>query len=620
MKGEFPVNAADWPNELSRRRFVQLMGASIALGGATGCTRNPPEHIVPYVNQPEEIIPGKPLYFATALTLGGFARGVLVETHEGRPTKIEGNSQHPASLGASDVFMQSELLTLFDPDRSQALTNNGQISTWEAFLGELAMASQRWKLNSGADLRLLTRRETSPTFLDQIRRLLAKYPAAKWHEYEPLGTDPSHAIYHFDKAEVIVSLGADFLNSGPASLKYAREFAGARRPNGKMNRLYVAESTPTLTGAMADHRLIMAPNQLEQFARELQNNSASKIASIVAHDLRAHAGRSVVLAGEFEARAIHDAVRQLNELLGNIGRTVDYIPPTAGGRDLRELVEDMHSGAVKTLIIISGNPAYDAPADCGFAQSLRKIARTVHLDLYANETATLCQWHIPEAHALESWSDARAFDGTASIMQPVIEPLFGGRSRYELLSSLLDEAPATGYDIVRSFWQTQPPAPDFERVWRKSLHDGVAYFQLGSASSRAVASTMPGVSPSASADGLYLLIRPSAQTFDGRFSNNAWLQEFPDPLTTIVWDNVALVSTATALRLQLANGDIVKLKFHGREVRAPIWILPGQADDCFTIHLGYGRTRAGRVGNGVGFNAYALAHIRRDVGRHKSGD
>ena len=216
MKGEFPVNAADWPDELSRRRFVQLMGASIALGGATGCTRNPPEHIVPYVNQPEEIIPGKPLFFATALTLGGFARGVLVETHEGRPTKIEGNPQHPASLGASDVFMQSELLTLFDPDRSQALTNNGQISTWEAFLGELAMASQRWKLNSGADLRLLTRQETSPTFLDQIRRLLAKYPAAKWHEYEPLGTDPSHAIYHFDKAEVIVSLGADFLNSGPA--------------------------------------------------------------------------------------------------------------------------------------------------------------------------------------------------------------------------------------------------------------------------------------------------------------------------------------------------------------------------------------------------------------------
>ncbi len=601
---EFPAGVSELPNEWSRRQFLELMGASIALAGATGCTRQPLEKIVPYVRQPEELIPGKPLYFASALTLGGYARGVLLETHEGRPTKIEGNPEHPASLGASDAFMQAELLTLFDPDRSQAVMNNGQISTWDVFIGELTTAAEKCGANGGAGLRLLTRHETSPTFLDQIRRLLAKFPAAKWHEYEPLGTAANSARYHFRKAEVIVSLSGDFLSSSPASLKYARDFSAARRPNATMNRLYVAESTPTLTGAMADHQIVLRPDELESFARDLVLGSDSKVANAIASDLRAHAGKSLVIAGEFASPALHDAARRLNEMLQNIGVTVEY-PATVdlGARDLRELVNDMQAGKVEVLLIIGGNPVYDAPADFDFAALLPKLKSTIHIGLYHDETAEICHWHVPEAHPLESWSDACAFDATATIMQPVIEPLFAGRSRHELFAVLLEETPTSSYEIVRAFWQTQHSASDFEKFWRKSLHDGVVAGSIARAS--AVTPAAP-ISKPQSTSGMHLVIRPSPQTYDGQLANNAWLQEFPDPLTKIVWDNAALVSPATAQRLQLANGEVVDLKFRGRSVRAPIWILPGQADDCVTVHLGYGRTRAGSVGNGVGFNAYAL--------------
>ncbi len=596
---EFLAGAAEWPDELSRRNFLKLMGASIALAGATGCTRNPLEHIVPYQKQPEEIIPGKPLYYASALTVGGYARGVLVETHEGRPTKIEGNPLHPASLGASDVFMQAELLELYNPERSRAVMHAGQISTWEIFLGEITSAATKWKQNGGAGLRLLTRHETSPTLLDQIQRLLAKYPAAKWHEAEPLAPQPiPRAIYHLDRAEVILSLGSDFLTSGPLALRYARHFAARRRPDGGMNRLYVAELTPTLTGAMADHRFVLRPDALADLAREVLAGE-----NAIARDLRAHAGRCLVIAGEYEEPELHALARQLNETFGNTGTTVDYLAETpAPARDLRELVADANAGAVDTLLIISGNPAYDAPTDFEFTQLLKKIASPVHLGLYQDETAALCRWHVPEAHPLESWSDARAFDGTATVMQPMIEPLFAGRSRHELLAALLEEAPTSGYEIVRAFWRRQHAAPDFEQFWRKALHDGVV---PGSPAS-AAAPSLTERPPTQRENGLRLLIRPSSRLLDGRYANNAWLQELPDPQTKIVWDNAALVSPATANKRHLANGDVVNLKFRGRAVRAPVRIIPGQADDCVTIHLGYGRAHLGSVGNGIGFNAGAL--------------
>ena len=602
---EFAAGAADWPNELSRRRFLQLMGASIALASA-GCTRNPPEHIVPYLKQPEEIVPGKPLYYATALTLGGYARGVLVETHEGRPTKIEGNPEHPASLGATDVFMQAELLTLFDPERSRAVLRHGQITTWETLSGELADAARQCRQNAGAGLRLLSRHETSPTLLDQIARLLAKYPSAKWHEYEPLG-DVDDSIYHFDKADVIVSLGSDFLCHPAAGVRSSRDLAISRRPHPTMSRLYVAETTPTLTGAMADHRFSMRPDEIEQLALDLQSGGgSSKIAQAISRDLRASAGRSVVVASSTRSPFVRSIARQLNDSLGNTGTTVDYSPRLPRGRDLRELVEDIQHGSVETLIVIGGNPIYDAPADFEFAQLVGKVPRTIHVGLYHDETAEGCVWHVPERHELEGWNDARAIDGTITIMQPAIEPLFGARSRHELLNALLEDPAATDYDIVRAFWQKQHAAADFESLWRKSLHDGVSNFQPPLVKS-AAAEFAPAVAPPQNANAsLHLVISQSARLRDGYYANNAWLQELPDPFTKIVWDNAALVSPATARRLNLENGDVVNLKFRGRNMRAPVWCLPGQADHCVTVALGYGRTRAGSVGNNVGFNAYAL--------------
>ncbi len=370
-----------------------------------------------------------------------------------------------------------------------------------------------------------------------------------------------------------------------------------------MNRLYVIEPTPTLTGTMADHRIVMRPNEIEAFAQQLVAGSGSNLVAAIAADLRRASGRSLVIAGESQSSAVHAAARALNEQLGNSGVTVEYsAEPSPPARDLRELVSDTNAGAVDTLLIIGGNPVYDAPADFEFARLLPKIASAVHFGLYQNETTALCRWHIPKAHALESWSDARAFEGTATIVQPMIEPLFAGRSRHELLSALLEEAPASSYEIVRAFWQKEHAGPEFEQFWRRALHDGVIAVSPPSA----LASVAENASPNERSTGLQLLLRPSARVYDGQFAHNAWLQELPDPITKIVWDNAALVSPATAKHLKLENGDVVNLKFHGRSQHAPIWILPGQANDCVTVHLGYGRERAGSVGSGVGFNANSL--------------
>jgi MoCo/4Fe-4S cofactor protein with predicted Tat translocation signal len=615
LAGEFPDGASEWLDPLGRRRFLKLMSASIALAGVGACTRQPLRSIVPYVRQPEELVPGRPLFFATALTLAGYARGVLVETHEGRPTKIEGNPEHPASRGASDIFMQAEILVLYDPDRSQAVTEGGQVSNWDSFLGSLASRVPEWKSNRGGGLRVLTRHETSPTFRDQMERLSSKYPAAVWHEYEPDSTDVPSAIYHFDKAKIIFSIGADFLSSGPASLIQQRDFAAARRVNNRaegMNRLYVVESTPTLTGAMADHRISLDPKGIADLLHGIRAAlkqdevnplpRSDKLISALIGDLQQYAGQGLVIAGPHEAAAVQEFARWCNELLGNVNVTVDYFAPDVGRPDLRGLVDEIYAGKVETLLIMGANPVYDAPADLEFAKALAKVPNSIHIDLYANETAQHCRWHIPEAHALESWSDACAFDGTATIMQPVIEPLFAGRSRHQLLAALLEEAPTDSYEIVRGFWHRQFPSADFEQIWRKSLHDGMVTGWRAAVHGPSARGSQESA-PAAEVGGLNLLIRPDPHIGDGRFSNNAWLQELPKPLTKLVWDNAAFISPATAGRLQLVNEEVVELKYRGRSVQAPVWILPGQANDCVTVHLGYGRWRAGSIGPGIGFNA-----------------
>ena len=370
LPGEFPDGVSEWLDPLGRRRFLKLMSASIALAGVGACTRQPLRSIVPYVRQPEELVPGRPLFFATALTLGGYARGVLVETHEGRPTKIEGNPDHPASRGASDIFMQAEILVLYDPDRSQAVIEDGQISNWDSFLGYLNGRAQDWKSNRGRGLRVLTRHETSPTFRDQIERLSSKYSAAVWHEYEPVPTDIPSAVYHFDKAEIIFSIGADFLSSSPASLIQQRDFAAARRvtdrPHG-MNRLYVVESTPSLTGAMSEHRVALDPKGIGDLLDRIRialepdgikpASGQNKFILALVDDLRQHAGKSLVIAGPHEAPAVQEFAHWCNELLGNVNVTVEYLAPDVGRPDLGELVKEINAGSVETLLIIEETPS-----------------------------------------------------------------------------------------------------------------------------------------------------------------------------------------------------------------------------------------------------------------------
>ncbi|MBI4467938.1 MAG: TAT-variant-translocated molybdopterin oxidoreductase, partial [Acidobacteria bacterium] len=454
---EFPSQASEWLDPVGRRAFLKLMGASLALAGVSACTRQPLEKVLPYVRQPEEIVPGKPLFFATAMTHAGAATGLLVESHEGRPTKIEGNPEHPSSLGATDVVSQASILELYDPDRSQTVNFLGDVSTWSAFLGALSVAFQVPQPKKGVGLRILSGSVTSPSLAGLIKRLLRQYPGARWHQYDPAGRDQAraasllafgqyaHAVYQFDQADVILSLDADFLCSLPGSLNYTRAFTRRRRVEGedaRVNRLYVVESTPSSTGAKADHRLAMRPGELLAFAQAVASSlgiqaprSGEEVIQTphlewmraVVRDLGNHRGACLVVPGEFQPPLVHVLAHAMNHALGNVGKTVRYTDPIEadpvdGLESMSELVRDMQAGRVELLVILGGNPVYDAPADLNFAEHLEKVPFRARLGLYYDETSELCHWHIPEAHYLESWGDARAFDGTVSVVQPLIAP------------------------------------------------------------------------------------------------------------------------------------------------------------------------------------------------------
>ncbi len=660
---EFPARASEWTDPVGRREFLRLMGASLALAGAGACTKQPPEAIVPYVRQPEEIVPGKPRFFATAASLGGVGTGILVESHMGRPTKVEGNPDHPASLGATDVFAQASLLTLYDPDRSQTLTNLGEIRPWSAFLGTARAAIAAKQGRGGEGFRILTEHITSPTLGRQLADLIQKYPAVKWHQYEPtmLGSAyagtrlafgrPYDTKYDIARAQIILALDDDLFGVGGGKLKYAREFARQRRVTPQtttMNRLFVVESTPSITGAQADHRLPLRSIDIPQFAVALaarlgigragpsptaDGGVRAKFLDAVAGDLTAHKGECLIVAGAGQPAAVHALVARMNQALGNIGRTVSFIDPIAVQpidhmESLGELVRDMDQGRVDLLLIMGGNPVYTAPADLRFGERLAKVALRVHLGLYDDETSAQCHWHIPEAHPLESWGDIRAFDGTVTIVQPLIAPLYGGRSAHEVIAAFSDRPERSAYDTVRAYWSNEfrPQASAggasgtqagiaedaaFERFWRKTLHDG---FVEGTAHQARDVTVSPDIQeavaalrgPTASPQDLELVFKPDPTIFDGRFANNGWLQELPKPLTKITWDNAALVSPGTAERLGLRNEERVRLTVDGRWIDAPIWIAPGHATNSITVHLGYGRTRAGRAGTRAGFDANVL--------------
>jgi MoCo/4Fe-4S cofactor protein with predicted Tat translocation signal len=649
LENEFPSMGAKNPEGFHRRDVLKLMAASAAVAGLGACTKLPTEKIVPYVRPPEEIVPGRPLFYATSMPQSGVGVGVLVESHMGRPTKMEGNPEHPGSLGGTDPFMQASILHLYDPDRSQTVLHEGRFSTWLDFTA--AMGNARTQLAmGGAGLRILTETITSPTLGAQLHALLAQYPNAKWHQYEPCSGDsvregarlafgkPVSAVYRVDQADVIVSLDADFLTFGTGHSRYAREF-GRRRDlsagaGAKVNRLYVAESMPSATGGVADHRWPVRSMDIEVFARQLAaaagvavpaaGNSGSPVAadvvSAVARDLTAHRGASLVIAGEHQPPSVHALAHAMNAALGNVGKTVVYtesveVNPVNQLESLRDLVNDLNDGKVDFLLILGGNPVYDAPADFNFAWALQKAKLRVHSGLYNDETAELCHWHAPATHFLESWSDARAYDGTVGIIQPLIAPLYENHSAHEVVALLTSDAGKSPHDIVRDYWQSQRPekGKDFEVFWETSLHDGImagtalpAINAAAHADFSAQGQAQSANAAAASANALELVFLPDPTIGDGRYANNGWLQETPKPVTLLTWDNAVLLSPKTAQQLGLTTGDYVKLRLADRYMQAGVFLVPGHADNSVTMHLGYGRTRAGNVGTGPGSNAYLL--------------
>ncbi len=654
MHREFPRHASEWDDAVDRRDFLKLMGASLALAGLAGCGRPDEAHIVPYVKQPDGMVLGRPSFYATAMPFGADAVGVLVESHEGRPTKIEGNPDHPSSLGGTSAFVQASILNLYDPDRAQTVLEGGEIRAWSRFLDAAQESATAVKATAGAGLRILTGTITSPTLAWQIKKLLALYPQAKWHQWEPAVSDGGregaklafgrvvNTVYVPGKADVILSLDADFLASGPGHIGYAKQFARRRNLDGaneSMNRLYVVEPTPTVTGAAADNRLPMRACDIELFARALAAKlgqgsavslpaAAEKWLETVTNDLQKVRGASLVIAGEQQSAAVHALAHAINAALGNVGTTLYYTEPVEAEpvnqlESLRELCADMDKGKVDLLLILGGNPVYDAPHDFDFVSKLKKVNSAVHLSPYFDETSAYCQWHVSESHYLESWSDARAYDGTASIIQPLISPLYYTKSAHDVVAAFSDKPGQPPYDTVRAYWAEATAHQDTsaDAGWRKWLNDGVipgTKFAPVKVDLKFNAASLPAFAPVA-ADQLEFIFRPDPAVYDGRYANNGWLQELPKPVTKLTWDNAALVSPKLAQKQDFAHkvmargGEhgqvrtaVVDIALNGSKVSAATWTLPGQAENTVVLPLGYGRTRAGYTGTNKGFNAYVV--------------
>jgi molybdopterin-containing oxidoreductase family iron-sulfur binding subunit len=639
VRKEYPSQVEMLADPVQRRTFLQLMGASLALAGISSCTRQPDEHILPFAKTPENVIPGKPLYFATSMPWASGAIGLLVESHMGRPTKIEGNPEHKTSRGSTDLFAQASVLELYDPDRSTTSLRNGRMTTWDALVAELMPNLEAQKLKGGAGLRILSRTFNSPTLALQMGELLKQFPKARWVQCEAVNRDNQRqgALMSFaedvapridlQRADVIVALECDLLADGPSSVRHARDWADRRRSPAGMNRMYAVESTPTCTGSMADHRLALAPSGIDRVARaiaqavgvdvgtaggaQLGGEEANFVTALV-KDLKAQAGKSVVVAGEALSPQVHALVNAINVKLGNVGTALSYGEPAAPVSveqlaALKQLSGEMLRGEVEILVILDANPVYDAPADFEFVAAMQKVAQRVHYGQQEDETGVLCHWHVPASHFLESWSDARSFDGSLSIVQPLIAPLYATKSAHEFVAMLSGKAGAPGYDIVRDAWKTRMGEPaDFEARWQRALHDGFLADSALRSRDVSLKKFDAGAAPVTPSGELELALRPDSCVYDGRFGNNGWLQEVPRPASKLVWDNALYLSPQTAAELKVETGAIVELTHAGRKLKVAVCLLPGQARGTATLHLGYGRTRAGKLGTGPGFNAYSL--------------
>jgi molybdopterin-containing oxidoreductase family iron-sulfur binding subunit len=637
LEREFPEGASELPEGVSRREMLMLLGASLSLAGLASC-RRPVEKIVPYVTAPEEIVPGVPLRYATTMPFGRSAYGLVVESHEGRPTKIEGNELHPTTSGRSNVRMQGAILGLYDPDRAQHVRHGDKDATWAEFVAAWAELEKKHLEDGGASLALLSPSFASPTRARLLQEFKGRFPKARIAIYEPVSDEnvlaatalvdagtSSHPVLHVENASVIVALDADILGNDPEDVRQIAGFAVGRRAaiDGKpMNRLWAVEAAYSLTGAMADHRLRLQSRQIPAVVAALATRVLggaggvdvpgveAKWLDAVAKDLKDNRGRGLIVAGPGQPDAVHAAVLALNAALGNVGTTVTYhesanaaLPRRAS---LNDLVSAMNAGTVTTLVILGGNPVYDASADLEFAAAMKKVANAIVLATHVDETAKLAGWSIPSAHFLESWDDAAAVDGTLSVVQPLIVPLFGGKGATELLGLLATGKDQSGHDLVRQTWKPILGEAAFEKRWNRVLHDGLL---AGSAT----APVTPNIDRQASsklaagtANGIEVHFRPSPYLHDGRFANDGWLQELPDPVTKLTWDNPALLSPATAKSLGVADEDLVTVTVRGVSLTLPVTVMPGQADGTVMLTLGYGRKDAGRVGSAVGADAYAV--------------
>jgi molybdopterin-containing oxidoreductase family iron-sulfur binding subunit len=624
---------------VGRRTMLKAMAASLALAGLGGCDGEPDPTALPYVDPSDFSPSGNARWYATAVTPFGYAQPVLGKTYAGRPVKLEGNPDHPACQGASDAFTQAALLGLYDPERSQSPRYLGQPATWDAFdTATLALAADT-VARHGAGFRLLTGASTSPTQLRQIGELLARWPEAQWHILEPVNEDarleaaasalgrPLDHHLQLENCEVLVSLDNDVLGSGPRQVLHGLQWSKrrqARQAGDGECRLLMAEPTPSATGACADERLPASPQRMSALLAALGralglaggdglNLSAAEQDWITrcAHELDGHRGRSAVTIGAHYPAPLHSLALAINNRLGNVGATVRFTVPILASalveaEPFDALVQDMMAGRVSTILTIDCNPAYVAAPDLEFGRALDRVKLTLHAGTHADETAALCHWHLPLHHGLEDWSDARAVDGTASIIQPLVQPLYRTRSRHEVLAHLLGDA-SDGRQIVQATWK-KPWSDDFERQWAETLQRGFVLDSAAPFEQVSVAAT-PTVQPEDSPGGITALMRADPTIWDGRFFHNAWLQELPKPLTKITWGNAILVSPALATERRLKNGDELVIRHDGRELKGPVWIMPGQESRCVTLALGYGRD-AGDDSGGLGHDVFAFRSSR----------
>lgn len=637
VEAEFPDIVQT--SSIDRRTLLRLMSASFALGGLAACSDSGAPGNAPLLSQSRNMpgyTPGIPVSIATSLPLNGYGRGVLVKAQEGRPIKIEGNPLHPASLGATDVFAQAEILSLYDPDRSNTPLQNGSPTSWEELTNFIRPVRNELVVAEGRGLHVLMPPTSSPTLQRLIAQARQLFPLAKWHVFSPIDDDNRREaataafgrdidlVYDLTQTDTIVTLGGDLFAEEAGHLRYVSDYQARRRMQDRaLPRLYAVETRPSLVGARADERIPLRPRDFEAFVHALAAALGTGAASTselhpsiskLADALRQAGSRSLVVAGCEQPARVHALVHVLNAGLGAFGTTIRAIEPVRPmAEDLRtltDLAQAVDAGEVSHLVILGGNPVYAAPADIDLASLIRRVPLSLHLGQHRDETAAVCQWHIPEAHPLESWGDLRAFNGTVGLRQPAIVPLKPALSAEELLGLMAGQN-LDGHALVQATWR-EAWGESFEELWARSLEDGVIE---GSAlpaidvTLRSDGNLEPA--PPAPSGGIDVVFAPDPSVWDGSYANNGWLQELPKPLTKQVWGNAALIAPETATIFGLSSGDAIDLTVEGRVIRAPVWIMPGHAPDAVTLTLGYGRQLAGRIGNGIGFDAYAVRSSRQ---------